>query len=89
MFPVIDLAYQGFASGDIDADAAATRYLVSRGIDLFVAQSFAKIFGLYGTPVLLPLLSSVFCFAYAPPLLLSMLTFFSILPDPVLPESHA
>ena len=40
-----NLAYQGFASGDAEADAKALRYL---GHDVLLAQSFAKNFGLYG-----------------------------------------
>ena len=48
-FPFFDCAYQGFASGDLDRDAWAVRYFVDQGFELFVAQSFAKNFGLYGT----------------------------------------
>jgi aspartate aminotransferase len=48
-FPFFDCAYQGFASGDLDKDAAAVRFFVDQGFDLFVAQSYAKNFGLYGT----------------------------------------
>lgn len=47
-FPLFDSAYQGFASGDLDKDAAAVRFFAERGFELFVAQSFAKNFGLYG-----------------------------------------
>ncbi|CDH56017.1 aspartate aminotransferase [Lichtheimia corymbifera JMRC:FSU:9682] len=47
-FPFFDCAYQGFASGDLDRDAWAVRYFVDQGFELFVAQSFAKNFGLYG-----------------------------------------
>lgn len=47
-FPFFDCAYQGFASGDLDKDAAAVRYFVELGFELVVAQSFAKNFGLYG-----------------------------------------
>lgn len=47
LFPLIDIAYQGFASGDLDADAATVRYFVKRGFELLVAQSFSKNFGLY------------------------------------------
>lgn len=47
-FPFFDCAYQGFASGDLDRDAWAVRYFVREGFELFVAQSFAKNFGLYG-----------------------------------------
>jgi aspartate aminotransferase len=43
-----DSAYQGFASGDAEKDAAAFRYVVSRGLPVLLAQSFAKNFGLYG-----------------------------------------
>jgi aspartate aminotransferase len=43
-----DSAYQGFASGDAEKDAAALRYVVSRGLPVLLAQSFAKNFGLYG-----------------------------------------
>jgi len=44
----MDLAYQGFATGNTDADAASMRRFVSDGHQLMVAQSFAKNFGLYG-----------------------------------------
>ncbi|RKP25637.1 pyridoxal phosphate-dependent transferase, partial [Syncephalis pseudoplumigaleata] len=47
-FPFFDCAYQGFATGDVDRDARAIRLFVERGFELFVAQSFAKNFGLYG-----------------------------------------
>ncbi|CAO3696171.1 unnamed protein product [Umbelopsis ramanniana] len=47
-FPFFDCAYQGFASGNLDQDAWAVRYFVERGFELFVCQSFAKNFGLYG-----------------------------------------
>lgn len=43
-----DSAYQGFASGDAEADAAALRYFVEEGHNVVLAQSFAKNFGLYG-----------------------------------------
>ncbi|CEP17012.1 hypothetical protein [Parasitella parasitica] len=47
-FPFFDCAYQGFASGDLNKDAWAVRYFVEQGFELFVCQSFAKNFGLYG-----------------------------------------
>ncbi|KAL2159537.1 hypothetical protein VTH06DRAFT_2542 [Thermothelomyces fergusii] len=47
-FPFFDTAYQGFASGDLDRDAAAIRLFVEAGFELVIAQSFAKNFGLYG-----------------------------------------
>lgn len=44
-----DSAYQGFASGDSEADAGAFRRVVRRGtVPVLLAQSFAKNFGLYG-----------------------------------------
>jgi len=43
-----DSAYQGFASGDPDKDAAPFRYFVKEGHQVLVAQSYAKNFGLYG-----------------------------------------
>ena len=39
---------QGFASGDLDADAWAVRYFVNdRKMEILCSQSFAKNFGLY------------------------------------------
>eukprot|EP01051_Picozoa_sp_SAG22_P014104 SAG22_NODE_1667_length_3851_cov_1.673774_1_plen_428_part_00 len=43
-----DCAYQGFASGDADKDAAALRMFVADGHSVMLAQSYAKNFGLYG-----------------------------------------
>ncbi|EJT48226.1 aspartate transaminase [Trichosporon asahii var. asahii CBS 8904] len=43
-----DMAYQGFASGDVDRDAYAVRYFVEQGHEIMLAQSFAKNLGLYG-----------------------------------------
>lgn len=43
-----DSAYQGFASGDAEADAQPFRYAVSQSVPILLAQSFAKNFGLYG-----------------------------------------
>lgn len=42
------MAYQGFASGDIDRDAAAVRHFLQDGHEIALAQSFAKNMGLYG-----------------------------------------
>lgn len=44
----LDSAYQGFASGDAEADAKALRSLVKEDLPVLLAQSFAKNFGLYG-----------------------------------------
>lgn len=43
-----DSAYQGFASGDAEADAFSIRFFVEEGHNVMLAQSFAKNFGLYG-----------------------------------------
>lgn len=51
LFPFIDAAYQGYATGDLDRDAWPVRYLVQRGFELFVAQSFSKSMALYGERV--------------------------------------
>lgn len=48
LFPFFDMAYQGFASGDVDYDAFAVRQFVKDGHQIALAQSFAKNMGLYG-----------------------------------------
>jgi len=47
LVPFFDCAYQGFATGDLDADAYAVRLFESRGFEFFLAQSFSKNLGLY------------------------------------------
>jgi aspartate/tyrosine/aromatic aminotransferase len=42
-----DFAYQGFASGNMEHDAAAIRLFVAAGKECFVAQSFSKNLGFY------------------------------------------
>jgi aspartate aminotransferase len=43
------MAYQGFASGDINKDAQALRLFVDEGHrTMMLCQSFAKNMGLYG-----------------------------------------
>lgn len=46
-----DCAYQGFASGDADKDAAAIRLFVEDNHFICLAQSYAKNFGLYNDRV--------------------------------------
>ena len=46
-----DSAYQGFASGDAEADAFSIRQFERDGHNFALAQSFAKNFGLYGERV--------------------------------------
>ncbi|XP_031481322.1 aspartate aminotransferase, chloroplastic [Nymphaea colorata] len=45
--PFFDVAYQGFASGSLDADAYSVRLFVARGLEVLVAQSYSKNLGLY------------------------------------------
>lgn len=47
MFPFFDGAYQGFASEDLDMDAASVRLFEEEGLEMLIAQSFSKNFGLY------------------------------------------
>ncbi|XP_055542365.1 aspartate aminotransferase, mitochondrial [Wyeomyia smithii] len=48
LFPFFDMAYQGFASGDVAKDALAVRAFLKDGHQIALAQSFAKNMGLYG-----------------------------------------
>ncbi|CAD6588007.1 MAG: aspartate transaminase aat1, partial [Tremellales sp. Tagirdzhanova-0007] len=48
ILPLFDMAYQGFASGDVAGDAFAVRYFVEQGHQIILCQSFAKNLGLYG-----------------------------------------
>jgi aspartate aminotransferase len=47
LFPFFDMAYQGFSSGDLDRDAYSLRKFADTGMNLCLAQSYAKNFGLY------------------------------------------
>lgn len=52
LVPVLDSAYQGFASGDLDQDGWTVRYLTQElGLSALVCQSFSKSMGLYGERV--------------------------------------
>ncbi|GLH05728.1 Aspartate aminotransferase [Gryllus bimaculatus] len=48
LFPFFDMAYQGFASGDVTRDAFAVREFVKDGHQIVLTQSYAKNMGLYG-----------------------------------------
>ncbi|KAK5081576.1 Aspartate aminotransferase, cytoplasmic [Lithohypha guttulata] len=48
LFPFLDCAYQGFATGSLSQDNFAIRHFVEQGFELCTSQSFAKNFGLYG-----------------------------------------
>jgi aromatic-amino-acid transaminase len=47
LLPFLDLAYQGFADG-LEADAYLVRALERAGVSFLLANSFSKIFSLYG-----------------------------------------
>jgi aspartate/tyrosine/aromatic aminotransferase len=51
LIPWFDSAYQGFASGSLETDAYAIRLFAQQGFEMFICQSFAKNFGLYGERV--------------------------------------
>ncbi|PVU95311.1 hypothetical protein BB561_001886 [Smittium simulii] len=48
LLPFFDVAYQGFASGDPVRDAYSLRLFTDAGLQVMLAQSFAKNMGLYG-----------------------------------------
>ena len=48
LYPFFDTAYQGFNSGSLDNDAYGLRLFIDGGFEMVIAQSFAKIMGLYG-----------------------------------------
>lgn len=48
LYAFFDMAYQGFASGNVDGDAFAVRQFLEDGHNICLAQSFAKNMGLYG-----------------------------------------
>eukprot|EP01025_Chloroclados_australasicus_P018885 TRINITY_DN2007_c0_g1_i1.p1 TRINITY_DN2007_c0_g1~~TRINITY_DN2007_c0_g1_i1.p1 ORF type:complete len:468 (-),score=59.23 TRINITY_DN2007_c0_g1_i1:667-2070(-) len=49
--PFFDVAYQGFATGDLEEDAYAPRLFAEKGLEFLVAQSYSKNLGLYGERV--------------------------------------
>lgn len=49
--PFFDTAYQGYATGNLEGDAASVRYFVNNGLYPVIAQSYAKNMGLYGERV--------------------------------------
>merc|ERR1712176_364111 len=48
LIPLLDNAYQGYASGDLAKDGVAQNLFTESGMEFFICQSFAKNFGLYG-----------------------------------------
>lgn len=76
--PVLDIAYQGYATGDLVRDSFSTRLFCEANLEFFVSQSFAKNLGLYGERIgmlhivsLVPSLSLFRGFSSLRPLLLS------------------
>lgn len=51
LLPLFDIAYQGLASGDMDADAAPVRMFVREGVPVIAALSLSKTMGLYNSRV--------------------------------------
>ena len=48
LLPLVDAAYQGFASGDLDLDARGVRMLAAiEGVEMITVQSYSKNMGLY------------------------------------------
>ncbi|XP_060534384.1 aspartate aminotransferase, mitochondrial-like isoform X1 [Cylas formicarius] len=43
-----DMAYQGFVTGDLDADAASVRLFIDECHHILLAQTYSKVMGLYG-----------------------------------------
>eukprot|EP00070_Physeter_catodon_P046974 XP_028353868.1 aspartate aminotransferase, mitochondrial-like [Physeter catodon] len=49
LIPILDTAYQGYASGDLKRDRFSVELFCNEGnLEMFVCQSFAKNMGLYG-----------------------------------------
>eukprot|EP00993_Chasmostoma_nieuportense_P000916 NODE_1841_length_1361_cov_56.915721_g1749_i0.p1 GENE.NODE_1841_length_1361_cov_56.915721_g1749_i0~~NODE_1841_length_1361_cov_56.915721_g1749_i0.p1 ORF type:complete len:415 (-),score=93.85 NODE_1841_length_1361_cov_56.915721_g1749_i0:115-1338(-) len=48
---MVDSAYQGYATGDVDGDAYAARLFEANGLEFAASQSYAKNMGLYGERV--------------------------------------
>ena len=48
LFPFFDMAYQGFATGDVDRDAVGVRTFADDGHQILLCQSYSKNMGLYG-----------------------------------------
>jgi aspartate/tyrosine/aromatic aminotransferase len=47
-YALLDAAYQGYATGDLDNDARAARIFERAGLEFAISQSYAKNMGLYG-----------------------------------------
>jgi len=51
LFPLFDMAYQGFASGDLERDSFPVKHFVAKGHSIALTQSYSKNMGLYGLRV--------------------------------------
>jgi len=51
LIPFFDCAYQGYATGDLEADRFAVELFEKRGMEMMIAQSYSKNMGLYGERV--------------------------------------
>lgn len=51
LLPILDTAYQGFATGCLENDAYSIRLLSNKGLPVITTQSYAKNLGLYGQRV--------------------------------------
>ena len=51
-FILVDMAYQGFATGDLEKDSAGLKLLAKDGHKLALCQSFSKNMGLYGENIM-------------------------------------
>jgi len=51
LIPFFDCAYQGYATGDLEADRFAVQLFEKRGIEMLISQSYSKNMGLYGERV--------------------------------------
>lgn len=51
LYVIMDNAYQGFASGDLNKDAQSFRIMAKRRVNMVLVTSYAKNFGLYGERV--------------------------------------
>jgi len=48
LLPILDNAYQGYASGCLENDGYSSKLFFDSGVEFFASQSFAKNMGLYG-----------------------------------------
>ena len=64
LFPFFDMAYQGFATGNVVQDAFPLRHFITDGHQVALSQSFAKNMGLYGLSTFLTSVLFLICVFY-------------------------